>query len=91
MMDVFGIQIPYKALTNFELEDYAKQLNLNLRGVFMRNNLPDLPLENECGIVNFNRTDQPGSHWVGFYKKDHHRIYFDSYGGAVLQEVLKQH
>ena len=38
-MDVFGIQIPYKALTNFELEDYAKQLNLNLRGVFMRNNL----------------------------------------------------
>ena len=87
MMDVFGIQIPYKALTNFELENYAKQLNLNLRGVFMRDNLPELPLENECGIVNFNRTDQPGSHWVGYYKKGHKRIYFDSYGQAVLQEV----
>ena len=85
-MDVFGIQIPYKALTNFELEDYAKKLNLNLRGVFMRNNLPDVPLKNECGIVNFNRSDQPGSHWVGFYKKDHHRIYFDSYGGAFFKK-----
>ena len=54
-MDVYGVNIPYKALTNFELCDYAKKLGVNLRGVFMRDNLPSHPLENECAIVNFNK------------------------------------
>lgn len=86
-MDVYGIYIPEKALTNFELLDYAKQLKiLNFRGVFMRDNLPNSPHKNECGIVNFNTSKEPGSHWVCYYKnKD--RIYFDSYGQAILAEL----
>ena len=57
-MDVYGVNIPYKALTNFELCDYAKKLGVNLRGVFMRDNLPSHPLENECAIVNFNTSNE---------------------------------
>ena len=35
-MDVYGIQIPDKALTNFELLDYVHKLKIsNFRGVFM--------------------------------------------------------
>ena len=46
-MDVYGINIPYKPLTNFELYDYAQKLDIKLRGVYMRNSLPEKPHENE--------------------------------------------
>ena len=40
-MDVYGIRIPDKALTNFELLDYVKKLNIpKFRRVFMRDTLP---------------------------------------------------
>ena len=68
-MNVYGIDIPYKPLTNFELNDYAIKLNLDLRGVFMRDNLPKQPLKSECGIVNFYKSDESGSHWVCYFKK----------------------
>ena len=42
---MYVIDIPYKPLTNFELNDYAIKLNLDLRGVFMRDNLPKQPLK----------------------------------------------
>lgn len=86
-MDVYGVSIPYKPLTNFELYDYAEKLNLNLRGVFMRNNLPARPYKNECGIVNFNKVSEGGTHWICYYKEGNSKTYFDSFGQVVLQEV----
>ena len=87
-MDVFGTSIPNKPLTNFEILDYVKKIKIpHFRGVFMRNSLPKCPNENECGIVNFNTTDQPGAHWAAYYKKAKERIYFDSYGQVTLQEI----
>ena len=87
-MDVYGIHIPDKALTNLELLEYAKQLNIpKFRGVFMRNTLPKKPHEIECGIVNLNTSLEPGSHWVAYYKNKKERIYFDSYGQVVLAEL----
>ena len=89
-MNVYGIQIPDKALTNFELLDYSKQLHIiTLRGVFMRDTLPLTPHENECGIVNFNTSKEFGSHWVCYFKLGKDRIYFDSYGQITLYEVQK--
>ena len=87
-MDVFGIHVPDKALTNFELEDYASQLGIpKFRGTFMRDTLPKKPWLIECGIVNFNTSLEPGSHWVAYYKNNKERIYFDSYGQVILAEL----
>ena len=88
-MDVYGIYIPDRALSNFKLINYAKQLDIpNFRGVFMRDDLPKHGPETvENGIVNFNTTDQPGSHWVAYFKDGSNRIYFDSFGQATLQEI----
>ena len=89
-MNVYGIQIPDKALTNFELLEYCKQLDIKtLRGVFARDSLPAYPKENECGIVNFNTSSEPGSHWVCYFKTGNDRIYFDSYGQITPYEVQK--
>ena len=87
-MNVYGIQIPDKALTNFELLDYCKQLGITtLRGVFTRDSLPKHPQRDECGIVNFNTSSEPGSHWVCYFKIGKDRIYFDSYGQITPYEV----
>ena len=89
-MNVCGLEIPDKPLSNFDLITYSKELKIpNFRGVYMRDNLPSHPYKNECGIVNFNTSNQSGSHWVAYYKKNKHRIYFDSYGQVILDEVKR--
>ena len=88
VIDLYGLRIPDKPLSNFELLDYAKQLNIpNFRGVYMKNELPKKPWQNECGIVNFNSSLEPGSHWVAYYKKGAERIAFDSFGQVILAEL----
>ena len=87
-MEVYGLHIPDKSLSNFELMKYAKELNItNFRGVYMRDELPKKPWKKECGIVNFNKSTEPGTHWVAYYKDGKNRFYFDSYGQVILQEV----
>ena len=89
-MEVYGVQIPDKPLTNFELLNYVKELDIpNFRGVFMRDDLPHTPHRIESGIVNFNTLKESGSHWVCYHKIGNERIYFDSYGQITLDEVQK--
>ena len=54
--------------SNFELVEKAKKLKFNnFRGVFMRDQLNFVPALNECGILNLNTSNQPGSHWVCWF------------------------
>ena len=93
-MDVFGINIPNKILTNFDLIEYVDKLDIpKFRGVFMRDTLPVASREVESGIVNLNTSAEKGSHWVCYYKKGRNRIYFDSYGQITpieIQNYLKK-
>lgn len=62
----------------------------NFRGCFMKDELPKRPWKNECGILNLNNSNQPGSHWVAWVKNDKKKIYFDSYGDCnPPKEVVK--
>ena len=79
-------------LTNLDIQRYVDRIKLpNFRGVFMRDNLPmsSGPRRCECGIVNLNTSQQPGSHWVCYYKNKAKRIYFDSFGQITPIEVQK--
>ena len=88
MMEVFGECIPNKSLSNYDLAEYIEKLEIqNCRGIFMRNELPKRPKRIECGIVNFNTTDEPGSHWVCYHKNGTKRIYFDSFGQITPIEI----
>lgn len=46
----------------------------------MRNKLPKNPLLIECGIINLDFSENPGTHWVAYTKIKNHVEYFDSYG-----------
>ena len=85
-MWVFNISVPDKLLTNIELVRYARLLKIpDFRGVFMRDTLPQYPLNVECGIVNFNTSNQPGS----YYRNKNERIHFDSYGQITPVEIQR--
>ena len=90
-MKVYGHNISSaKGLTNFDLIKYARLLKIDhFRGVFMRDTLPESPNHTECAIVNFNTSDQAGSHWVCYYKNGINRIYFDSFGQVTPMEIQK--
>ena len=90
-MKVYGLVIPDgKALTNFDLNEYARRLEIvNFRGVFLRDMLPKIVHRQECGIVNLNTSHQPGSHWVSYFKDDAKHIYFDSFGQITPMEIQK--
>ena len=92
-MEVFGVKLPVdRGLTDAELLGYA-QRDLKIpyfRGVYMRDSLPrGGVLSHECGIMNFNKSTQPGSHWVCYYRDPHHKIYFDSFGQITPMEIQK--
>ena len=92
VMKVYGLNISNdRGLTNIDLYIYALEVNIDdFRGVFMRDTLPRIAHQKECGIVNFNTSEQTGSHWVCYFKDGmNQRIYFDSFGQVTLDEVQK--
>ena len=81
MISIKNVILPNKPLSNFDLEDAARKLKIPyFRGVFFLDTLPRKPNKKECGIVNFDKSDGSGTHWVDWYKNGKTKIYFDSYG-----------
>ena len=89
MISIKNIILPNKPLNNFELEDAAKKLKIPcFRVVFLLDTLPKKPNKKERGIVNFDKSGGPGTHWVAWYKNGKNKIYFDSYGVQPPIEVI---
>ena len=89
-IDVEGLTLPKIALSNIQLIEAAKKLNINnFRGVFLRDELPKKPRANECGILNLDDSGGKGTHYVGWVKNREDKLYFDSYGLLPPTELLK--
>ena len=51
------------------LTTYARELEIpHFRGVYMRDTLPLYSFNIESDIVNFNTSNQAGSHWMFYYR-----------------------
>ena len=89
MINVEGIVLLNKPLTNFQLIDAAKKLKIkNFRGVFVKDELPKKPRKKECGIVNTGDSSTDGFHRVCWYKNGDEKYSFDSYGQPALVELV---
>ena len=87
---VYGYENKSNGLSNFDIIRIAQHLKIpNFRGTYMLDELPEVPKYKESGIVNFNNSHEPGSHWVSFFKEGDKRIYFDSYGEIIPSEIKK--
>ena len=89
MISVEGLVMPNKALTNLEIMNAVKKLEIpRFRGVFLRDNLPVEPKRMECGILNLDDTAGNGTHWVAWYR-DKVKYCFDSYGIQPPDELKR--
>ena len=77
-------------LSNFNILKIAKYLEIPyFKGVFTRDQLPEKIGNKETGIVNFNTSKEPGSHWVAYFRDGSKKIYFDSFGQVIPTNIQK--
>ena len=77
-------------LSNFDILKIAKYLEIPyFKGVFTRDQLPEKLENKESGIVNFNTSKEPGSHWVAYFRDGNQKIYFDSFEQVIPTEIQK--
>lgn len=89
-INVGEVVLPNVPLSNLQLLDVAKKLNIkNMRGVFVRDELPKRPKNVECGILNLCDSQGNGTHWTAWIKKDNEKLYFDSFGLAPPVELVE--
>lgn len=89
-IDVEGVILPNKPLSNFELDNAAKKLHITCyRGSFVRDKLPKTTKPIECGIIN--SVDSTGNcgHWTCWMKLNNEKYYFDSYGLRPPDELVE--
>jgi hypothetical protein len=73
-------------LTNFDLEKIAKNYDVKLIGIYSKNELDNLQIENGNYIINLD--DDIGSHWTALNINKNKGIYFDSFGCMPPQNVI---
>ncbi len=77
-----------KQLTNFDLMDIAKLMNIKLNAVLMKDQATN-KMPNGYYIFNLENSNQGGSHWVGLVKKSKKAYYYcDPYGIPPPQTML---
>ena len=82
-----GIDFLNKPLSNFDLFDWVNKLGIkHFRDIFSRNALPK-KIGKECGIINLDDIQGPGTHWVCYRNLDSFVEYFDTFGLIMPHEV----
>ena len=70
--------LPFRPLTNIEIgEYYANEPRFN--DVYSRNNLPKT-IKTGAYVINLDKYENTGTHWVSLFVKTNEVIYFDSFG-----------
>ena len=89
-VSVHGLDLPPKSLSNIELQKAAEALEIShFRGIFMRDALPPSPRLVECGILNHDDDEGPGTHWTCWHKSRGSKAYFDPYGLPPPDEMVE--
>ena len=69
--------------------EWVKKLGIKyLRGIYSRDRLPN-KIKKECGIINLDDVQGPGTHWVCYRNLDSVVEYFDPFGLIMPSLALK--
>ena len=68
--------------------DKILQHDKNYIGKYSKDNAPVLK-NNQSTIINLQDSNQPGSHWVSYCKRNDKIYYFDSYAVSFIPDIIK--
>ena len=75
-------------LSNDDLKYLCPKLGIKLNGVMFKQGFKDITiLKDGAYIINLDRTESKGTHWVCCYKKGKIIMYFDSFGENCFEEL----
>jgi hypothetical protein len=88
-LDIFGTN----STTNFQLIKWAKMLKIKPFYYAMTDEIKKLPRKDKTfyAIINYNNSNQQGTHHVAFISKDGKRYYFDSYGFEPQKQIIEKY
>ena len=75
-------------MSNIKIDEILKH-DKNYIGTCSKDNAPILK-NNQSTIINLQDSNLPGSHWVSYYKRNDKIFYFDSYGVAFVNNIIKK-
>ena len=78
--------MPPHTLTNFEIQKYY-QSQPKFNGAYSRNNLSKI--NNREYIINLDKSESIGTHWIALYMNASNVTYFDSFGVEYVSKILK--
>ena len=70
--------LPFHPLTNIEINEYYKN-EPRFNCVYSRNNLPK-KIKKGAYVINLDKYENTGTHWVALFVKPKYMVYFDSFG-----------
>ena len=70
--------LPFHPLTNIEISEYYKN-EPRFNGVYSRSNLPN-KIKKGAYVINLDKYENKGTHWVALFVKPKYTVYFDSFG-----------
>jgi hypothetical protein len=75
-----------KELTSYDIEKLAHQLNIDIKGIYCRDEITKI---NKLGwyVINMDLHTGSGTHWVCCYFGQNHNFYFDSFGEVAPQQL----
>ena len=77
--------LPLHPLTNTEIREYYSN-EPRFNGVYSRDNLPKIT-KNGAYVINLDKYENTGTHWIALFIKTNEVIYFDSFG---IEHVPKE-
>ena len=74
-------------LTNFEIQGYYKN-KPRFNGAYSRNNLSKI--KNGAYVINLDKYENIGTHWIALYVKNNEVIYFDSFSVEYISKEFQK-
>ena len=85
---ISNLLIPFHLLTNFEISEYYEN-EPKFNGACSRDNLP-ANIKKGAYVINLDKDEDAGTHWIALYVKNKKVVYFDSFGVEhVPKEIIK--
>ena len=80
--------LPFHPLTNIEISEYHKN-EPRFNSVYSRYNLPN-KIKKGAYVINLDKYENTGTHWVSLFVKANKVIYFDSFGVEHIPKEINK-